>query len=331
MFRSKDRFSCWRSRNDFSGAGLHSVQWLVVASILVTQSASSMTVSPAFVASSSPDGGQILPVQLSQMNCSAAIATCLKKSQNCQLVHHAYTLGCSKELQGRTVEGLCLDKCRLSLISLSSIIEGYEVITCSCARGDKECASMRNIENCWPERLDFNESEFERKRVDFVQQRLDYKHRLGEYQQKHVQAAATHLQFVEEPPYNPQVSCVERHRLCRENGLCQQAYVQYGHACRSTIEKTSEPCSAQCAASARVLYSVSDGGYFACICDAQTNDPEGEYWCRRQKRLIAVKCFGFKRAFTSGVALPVALSPILASIVPVGFVALVTMVIAPYR
>ncbi|XP_022702708.1 uncharacterized protein LOC111268176 isoform X1 [Varroa jacobsoni] len=230
-----------------------------------------------------------------------------------------------------TVEGLCLDKCRLSLISLSSIIEGYEVITCSCARGDKECASMRNIENCWPERLDFNESEFERKRVDFVQQRLDYKHRLGEYQQKHVQAAATHLQFVEEPPYNPQVSCVERHRLCRENGLCQQAYVQYGHACRSTIEKTSEPCSAQCAASARVLYSVSDGGYFACICDAQTNDPEGEYWCRRQKRLIAVKCFGFKRAFTSGVALPVALSPILASIVPVGFVALVTMVIAPYR
>lgn len=181
------------------------------------------------------------------------------------------------------------------MISLSSIIEGFNLITCSCV-GDECAASKRNIAKCWPEPLHFDEAHYIRKLRELDEQRVAFANRTRQFEMRRAEAFARSKRFDEEPPDNPELSCSARWARCKANLLCIAAYFQYGTACRPAIEKRSEPCSTQCAARARVLYSVSGGSYFSCVCDPD------DRWCRRKTDLIAAKCFGFSSFSTASSA-----------------------------
>ena len=128
------------------------------------------------------------------------------------------------------------------------MVEGYKLITCECERDDLSCAiGKERLSECWNDKINFTEHDF-------------YNHSAREK------------------------TCSDVRVRCKENELCYRAYSYYGTACRGVIEDSAKPCSEQCAASARILYAVSNG-YFTCDC-------HGDYWCFRETELIGAKCFG---------------------------------------
>ncbi|XP_003743534.1 uncharacterized protein LOC100898178 [Galendromus occidentalis] len=186
--------------------------------------------------------------ELSVVDCANATHTCTSRTEKCGILYHTYTLGCAQELRGKTPQGLCLDRCRLDLITLSSMVEGYKLVTCKCEPDDSNCIIGKDrLSECWNDKINFTEYEFN----------------------NHSARAS---------------SCADVRTRCKENELCYLAYTYYGTSCRGAIERTAEPCNEQCAASARILYAVSNG-YFTCDC-------QGEYWCLRENSLIGTKCFG---------------------------------------